>query len=160
MASVWPRTGSTNTWRSACHRRLRINIRQHQPVEIATLRHVIVGIGLVEQAAVVPHEEVARPPPVTVFVLGLRRMGKQAVEQRQRIRVRHADDPFDTYRIEVEHLPPRFRVDTDKSVNNAVFNLVAALLGHPPGVMPAQTVIQGNLLDSGSNCSGRLPARA
>jgi hypothetical protein len=43
---------------------------QHQAVEIPPLVHVVVGIGLVHDAAVVPDHHVATLPLVPVFIFG------------------------------------------------------------------------------------------
>src|SRR5689334_2219588 len=54
---------------------------QHDTIEISQLLHIVIAIGLVQQRAVVPHDEVARPPPVTVLVSRLRRVLQQVGEQ-------------------------------------------------------------------------------
>src|SRR5438477_9830784 len=48
---------------------------QHQAVEVAPLVHVVIGVGLVDDAAVVPDHEIAVAPLVAVFVFFLDRMG-------------------------------------------------------------------------------------
>src|SRR5262245_45069669 len=62
---------------------------QHEPIEIAALLHVVVGVGLVHDAAVVPHHPVAVAPLVAVLVLLLRGVPHQVADQRQRILILH-----------------------------------------------------------------------
>src|SRR5207253_2179475 len=44
---------------------------EQDAVEVAPLVHVVIGIGLVHDAAVVPQDPVARAPLVTIFVFFL-----------------------------------------------------------------------------------------
>src|SRR6266550_5939946 len=56
---------------------------QHEAVKVAALVHVIVRIGLMHDAAVIPQYPVAMPPLVAVLVFFLRSVAHQFVDQRQ-----------------------------------------------------------------------------
>src|SRR5262245_34733700 len=58
---------------------------QHEPVEITALLHVVVGVGLVHDAAVVPQHPVAVAPLVAILVFPLGGVPHQVADQRQRI---------------------------------------------------------------------------
>ena len=73
---------------------------EHEAVEIAAFVHVVIGIGLVHDAAVVPQHPIAMAPSVTVLVFLLRRVPHQILDQRQRRLIVHPDNRFHAYRIE------------------------------------------------------------
>src|SRR5262249_36402137 len=60
---------------------------EHEAVEVAAFAHVIVGVGLMHDAAIVPQHPVAVTPLVTVLVFFLRGVPHQLVDQRQRLLV-------------------------------------------------------------------------
>src|SRR5205085_11453536 len=77
---------------------------QHQPIKVALLVHVVIRVGLVEDAAVVPHHHVAIAPLVPVFVFRLRRMRHQLSDEVERLVVGHADDPLDAHGVQEQGL--------------------------------------------------------
>ena len=50
---------------------------QHQPIEEPPLVHVVIGIRLMHDAAIIPDHHITGAPPVAVFVFLLRRMAHQ-----------------------------------------------------------------------------------
>src|SRR5215472_15108415 len=95
------RTYSIPQERNALSRNLAL---EHQAVEIAPLVHVVIGIGLVHDAAVVPQHPVAVAPLVAILVSLLGCMRHQLADQRERVGILHADDRFHAYRIEEQRL--------------------------------------------------------
>ena len=101
---------------------------EHQPIEVAPLVHVVVGIGLVHDAAVVPQHPVAMAPLVAVLVFLLRRVRHQLGDQRQRVGVLHAHDRFDAHRIEKQRLAAVLRMGAHQRVDAGRRHLAHALL--------------------------------
>ena len=99
---------------------------QHDAVEISQLAHIVVAIGLVQQRAVIPHNEIARPPLVTVLVLRLSHVLQQVGEQGQGIRFRHSDDALGADRIDVDRLAAAFRVGANNRMSHRVGDTAAA----------------------------------
>src|SRR6267143_1843096 len=67
---------------------------QHDAIKVARLPHVVVAVRLVQQAAVVPHHEVARLPAMAILEPFGRGVPQQLVEQRQGLLVVQAEDAF------------------------------------------------------------------
>jgi glycine/D-amino acid oxidase-like deaminating enzyme len=88
----------------------------HDAVEVAHFRHVVIGVRLMHDAAVVPYDHVAHDPLVAVFELFLRRMRHQLRDQRLRLVVRHADDGLHPHRVEIEKLPAVVRMRANQRV--------------------------------------------
>src|SRR5262245_66029822 len=82
--------GACCSWRPS-DRRLAL---EQEAIEIAALAHVVVRIGLVHDAAVVPHHPVARTPLVAIFVFFLRGVPHQLVAGLPRFLVLHSTDCF------------------------------------------------------------------
>src|SRR5579871_6452043 len=112
-------------WRSACGakpppcgsaspRRLAL---QHQPIEIAALAHVIIGIGLVDDAAVVPDHEIAVSPLVAVLVFRLDRVRHQFGDEIKRLPLTHADNRLDPHRVQIKRLAAVFGMGADQRMN-------------------------------------------
>jgi hypothetical protein len=105
---------------------------EHEAVEVAALAHVVVGVGLMHDAAVVPQHPVAMTPLVTVLVFFLRGVPHQLVDQRQRLLVVHADDGFHAHRIEEQRLAAVLGVGAHQRVDAGRRQLAATLLGDLP----------------------------
>src|SRR5262245_38429669 len=87
--------------RHASNRRLAL---EPEAIEIAAFAHIVVRVGLVHDAAVIPQHPVAEAPRVAIFVFALSGVAHQLIDQRQRIAVLHADDRFHPNRIEEQRL--------------------------------------------------------
>src|ERR1700748_233791 len=74
---------------------------QHDAIEVAHLVHVVVAVGLVQQATVVPDHEGAWVPGMAILEALLRRVRQQLGEQWQRLLVIEAEDALDADRIDV-----------------------------------------------------------
>src|SRR4051812_29296555 len=83
---------------------------KHDTVEIADLTHVVVAVGLVQKTAIVPNDQIAGLPAVTVFVLRSRRVGQQIGEQLQSFLFGHTKDALSADWIEVERFAAGFRM--------------------------------------------------
>lgn len=64
-------------------------------MKIAHLVHVVIAIGLVQQAAIVPDDQIAGPPLVPVLLLWLGQMVEQLGEECKSFLFRHSNDAFD-----------------------------------------------------------------
>src|SRR5712692_8273812 len=91
--------GVAQDWQAPTRSDRRLTL-EHEAVEEAALVHVIVGIGLMHDAAVIPQHPVAMAPLVTILVFFMRGVPHQVIDQRQRLPVLHADDGFHTHGIE------------------------------------------------------------
>src|SRR5215831_3369719 len=107
------------------HRRFAL---EHQAIEQAALVHVVVGIGLVHNAAIVPQHPIAKTPPVTVFVFLLGCMAHQFIDQCERVRVVHANDRLHANRVKEQGLASVLRMGADQRVNAGRGQAAATLL--------------------------------
>src|SRR5689334_3322850 len=98
------------------HRDRRLAL-QHQAIEIPLLVHVVIGVGLVHDAAVVPHDHVAVLPLMAVLVFLLRRMRRQLGDEIERLVVRHADDALDAHRVQEQRLTAVLGMDAHERMD-------------------------------------------
>src|SRR5204863_8095062 len=113
---------------------------RHAPVDALFLRW-IVARRLVIRAAVVPDDDVALPPAVTVFALRLDHALRQLVDHRVALVLVDSLDPQDLAGIEVEAFAPGLRVRADDRVEDGC---PVAVLGIEQRLrLPAAAVREG-----------------
>ena len=101
--------------------------------------HLVIGHRTVEQAAIVPHDEIAVAPAMRVDVFGLRRVPQQCVEQRGALVLRHAED-VQRVVAEIERLRAGFGVGAHQRVIDR--RQVVGVIAGPAAALPLKNDAQ------------------
>jgi hypothetical protein len=86
--------------------------------DAAVARHLEIGGGAVQQAAVVPHHQFAEPPAMSIDKARLRRVRQEFGEQRGAVRFGQPDDVRRMV-ADIERLAPGIRVRAHQRMHGA-----------------------------------------
>src|SRR5262245_3640724 len=77
---------------------------QHKAVQVTPLVHVVIGIRLMHDTAIVPQHPVAMTPLMAILIFFLCRVAHQIVDQCQRLAVLHPRNRLHAHGVEIQRL--------------------------------------------------------
>jgi hypothetical protein len=75
---------------------------QHKPVKITLLTGIVIGISLMHDATVVPHDDITFMPDVTILIFFLSGVRHQFGDQREGFLIVHADDVLHVRGVQIK----------------------------------------------------------